>query len=176
MKKKALIITIAILTITVIGIVIFLSFGKGNKFTISFDTNGGKSLSSIKVNNGDTSDLPKPEKEGYDFVGWYTEDGKAFDFNTRITSDIKLIAKWQKKNTRINVIFYGNGGNIVSMDGGGTILYDMADENGKVSKPMPDPERNGYTFIGWYTEDGKAFDFNTRITSDIKLIAKWQKK
>ena len=97
MKKKALIITIAILTITVIGIVIFLSFGKGNKFTISFDTNGGKSLSSIKVNNGDTSDLPKPEKEVYDFVGWYTEDGKAFDFNTRITSDIKLIAKWQKK-------------------------------------------------------------------------------
>ena len=81
-----------------------------------------------------------------------------------------------EENTRINVIFYGNGGNIVSMDGGGTILYDMADENGKVSKPMPDPERNGYTFIGWYTEDGKAFDFNTRITSDIKLIAKWQKK
>ena len=176
MKKKIIIISIVILAISIIGIVIFLSIGQENKYTISFDTNGGKKLSAIKVNDGDTVNLPKPEKEGYIFVGWYTEDGKAFDFNTVLTSNIKLIAKWKPiENTKYQVTFDANGGTHTTMDGGNTILVQFTEINGTVLKPV-NPQRNGYNFVGWYTEDGKMFDFNTVLTSNIKLIAKWKKK
>ena len=38
------------------------------------------------------------------------------------------------------------------------------------------PTVEGYTFIGWFedAENGTQFDFNTAITSDITLIAKWE--
>ena len=46
----------------------------------------------------------------------------------------------------------------------------------KVTKPN-DPKIEGYTFAGWYYEDeeGTKYDYNfdTPVTNDIKLIAKW---
>ena len=45
--------------------------------------------------------------------------------------------------------------------------------NGKATAPDV-PNKAGYTFAGWYTEDGKKFDFgNARVTDDIALTAKW---
>lgn len=46
-------------------------------------------------------------------------------------------------------------------------------ENDTVSKPS-DPEKEGYTFEGWYY-DGTKFDFTTEITEDIILEARWTK-
>lgn len=52
----------------------------------------------------------------------------------------------------------------------------IVDKNGKATQPT-DPTRNGYTFIGWYTDKEclTKFDFNTPITADITLYAKWVK-
>lgn len=45
---------------------------------------------------------------------------------------------------------------------------------GKAIKPTPDPEKTGYTFDGWYLDEAEApFSFDTTITSDITLTAKW---
>ena len=46
---------------------------------------------------------------------------------------------------------------------------NMATEPQKVDRP-------GYRFLGWFTEDGKAFDFSTPITGDITLVARWATK
>lgn len=45
-----------------------------------------------------------------------------------------------------------------------------------VAKPM-DPSRSGYSFGGWYTaeKNGEKFDFDTVISEDITLYAKWVK-
>ncbi len=45
----------------------------------------------------------------------------------------------------------------------------------KVTRPATDPEREGYTFAGWYAEEDCAteFDFNTAITEDTDIYAKW---
>jgi uncharacterized repeat protein (TIGR02543 family) len=50
----------------------------------------------------------------------------------------------------------------------------------KASAPVQEPTRDGYTFLGWYTStdsgttlSSTTFDFNTPITSDITLYAKW---
>lgn len=52
----------------------------------------------------------------------------------------------------------------------------IVDKNGKATQPT-DPTRNGYTFMGWYTDKEclTKFDFNTPITADITLYAKWVK-
>ncbi len=39
--------------------------------------------------------------------------------------------------------------------------------------PPDSPTRDGYTFTGWFTEDGVQFDFSTPITGDITLYAGW---
>ena len=49
-------------------------------------------------------------------------------------------------------------------------------EGEPVDKPA-DPEKDGYTFKGWFTDEAltKAYDFETLATGDISLYAKWEK-
>lgn len=43
--------------------------------------------------------------------------------------------------------------------------------SGYIKKPQ-DPVKSGSTFIGWYYNDVK-FNFNSKINSDLTLVAKW---
>ena len=45
--------------------------------------------------NGYAQKPEDPNKEGYEFLGWYL-DGEKFDFSTPITSDLELVATWQE--------------------------------------------------------------------------------
>jgi uncharacterized repeat protein (TIGR02543 family)/LPXTG-motif cell wall-anchored protein len=65
-----------------------------NHYTVTFNSNGGTSVSPISTYYKTTIIKPKdPIKEGFDFLGWY--DGETlFDFNTPIKNDITLGAKW----------------------------------------------------------------------------------
>ncbi len=55
-------------------------------------------------------------------------------------------------------------------------IYSIAavEENMKVSQPSS-PERNGYTFGGWYTDAAcsSPYDFRAEVADDIRLYAKW---
>ena len=68
---------------------------------------------------------------------------------------------------------------IVRFDTGeGSAVADQAvDEGGKAVKPA-DPEREGYVFDGWFADaDGtQSFDFDSPISSDVTVYAKWSKK
>ena len=54
------------------------------------------------------------------------------------------------------------------------ILNGLSLEYGKKVPKIEDPVKEGYKFIGWYL-DGVEYDFETPITKDIKLDAKWEK-
>ena len=59
-------------------------------------------------------------------------------------------------------------------DNGGDTFKQNVEYEGKAIKPTPDPEKTGYTFDGWYLDEEEApFSFDTTITSDITLTAKW---
>ncbi|MCQ2534704.1 MAG: DUF4214 domain-containing protein [Clostridia bacterium] len=61
------------------------------------------------------------------------------------------------------------------MGGHGTSINNQAvTHNNSVTKPS-DPKATGYKFDGWYTDKNftKAFDFNTAITSNTTIYAKW---
>lgn len=59
-------------------------------------------------------------------------------------------------------------------DNGEPAFTQDVEYEGKAIKPTPDPEKTGYTFDGWYLDEAEApFSFDTTITSDITLTAKW---
>ena len=59
---------------------------------------------------------------------------------------------------------------------GKTIVQSiLVGPEGKAQAPNPSPVYEGYTCVGWYTESGctNKWDFDTLISSDITLYAKW---
>lgn len=69
-----------------------------DKVTVSFDANGGKlETTTIEVEKGSSANLPIPTRNGYTFLGWYTEkriDSACYNNTTPISGDITLIARW----------------------------------------------------------------------------------
>ena len=70
-------------------------------YTVSFNSNGGSSVSSISVKYGDTyGTLPTPKKDYYKFVGWYTSPSGGTKVSSGDTfnsaSNITLYAQWQQ--------------------------------------------------------------------------------
>ena len=68
---------------------------------VTFEPNNGDEPIIVEVESGDTVDNKSASKDGFDFAGWYTgeDNGQTlsdtvFDFNTPITADITLYAKW----------------------------------------------------------------------------------
>lgn len=72
-------------------------------FTITYDTCGGDSLSSVQVDNGEKLTKIVPTRNDYVFMGWYEDNSytKKFDFNTEITKDFTLYAKWSNNLAEI---------------------------------------------------------------------------
>ncbi len=57
-------------------------------------------------------------------------------------------------------------------DNGEPAFTQNVEYEGKATEPAP--EKTGYTFDGWYLDEAEEpFDFDTIITSDITLTAKW---
>ena len=78
----------------------------------------------------------------------------------------KVEIKAVYKDIFCKVTFETNGGSAVAAQ---EVTY-----GGKAVKPA-DPTRAGYTFAGWYQDAtfAAAFDFNTAVTADITIYAKW---
>ena len=92
-------------------------------YDVSFDSNGGTAVDTQKnVQYGTTATKPEnPTREGYRFLGWFTKDGKAFDFSTPITKSMTLTAKWEIVNINAYIIPITSDGTQLVGDG-----FDMA--------------------------------------------------
>ena len=58
-------------------------------------------------------------------------------------------------------------------DGGSEVPAKTVCPGIAITKPTPDPTKQGYDFTGWYL-GATAFDFNTPITGNITLTAQWE--
>ena len=141
-----------------------------NQYTVQFVSDYG-SFADQTIEHGkpiDTGKLTIPEVEGYTFDGWYADENRTieFDFTKPITSNTTVYAKWTAKDYEVSFI---------------TEHSDApASQNVPYNEPATDPGEltaEGYTFIGWYTDDtyDTEFDFSTPITGDTKVYAKWEK-
>ncbi|TXK83999.1 InlB B-repeat-containing protein [Paenibacillus sp. N3.4] len=138
-----------------------------SEYTVSFNANGGSAVSDITASYDTTATEPSaPTKTGYLFGGWYKEAvlTNAWNFATdKVTAATTLYAKWTA--SEYTVTFDPNNGS--------TAFSQSVNHGGKATKPA-DPMKTGYTFKGWYTENDTAFDFNTAITGNVTVVAKWE--
>lgn len=66
------------------------------KYTVTFNSNGGSSVTSQTVNYGSKATEPTdPTKDGYTFVSWQL-NGVDYDFTKAVTSNITLVATWEE--------------------------------------------------------------------------------
>ncbi len=145
-------------------------YGKWVKtiFTITYQTNGIGACPSI-TGTELPNPLPEMNESGYRFEGWYYDSNfttKAKE-NDGITKDTILYAKWQKLS------FYTIQFKIVN---GETLAVVSIEENKKLAELIP-PEKEGYTFEGWYIDEActQQWNFNQSITQDQILYGKWNK-
>ncbi len=136
------------------------------EFTVSFNSDGGTAVAEKKILDGQlVIEPPKPTKSGFIFDAWYKGDEK-WDFQTPITENITLTAKWKITYT---VTFDLNGGHIGESS---SIIHPPYEENSFITHPGS-PTKNGFYFSGWYNGDS-LWDFQSdKITSSITLTAKW---
>lgn len=90
-------------------------------YTLSFETNGGNTINAQTSCEGDIFYKPSnPKREGYRFVGWYTDEAltQAYDFKTPASANLTLYAKWEATETSNG----GCGGTI----GFGSVLLAFA--------------------------------------------------
>ncbi|WP_058308639.1 InlB B-repeat-containing protein [Gracilibacillus massiliensis] len=142
-----------------------------NEYNVTFESNGGNDISMQQIQyNEHASEPAQPEREHYQFIGWYSDEAltEAWDFEAdKITENITLYAKWEKNI--YNVVFNSNGGGDVSSQ---QITY-----NEQISEPE-EPERAHYQFTGWYQDKEltKRWNFEEAVvTKDLTLYAAWEK-
>ncbi|MBQ6349103.1 MAG: InlB B-repeat-containing protein [Clostridia bacterium] len=137
---------------------------------------GEAELSKQEVESGQkaTEPSPAPTKTGYTFKEWQ-KDELAYDFNTSVTADITLTAKWTA-NT-YTVAFDKNGGT-GTMDSQ-SFTYDEA-------KTLTDNAftRTGYAFDSWNTKDDGTGDkyadkasvknLTAKANGTVTLYAQWK--
>ena len=145
------------------------------KITVSFDTDGGSSVTPKTVKYNDYYTLPsKPTKTGYTFDGWYTaaSGGTKITSSTKVTAseDHTVYAHWTAN--KYTVTFDKNGGSGANFTR--TIAY------GSTYTKVDKPARTGYDFIGWYTAKtgGNQVTETTKMTtaSNHTVYARWSPK
>ena len=125
-----------------------------NKYTITFDTNGGSEIAPITQDYGTEIIAPdNPTRKGYTFKGWDKEIPK-----TMPAENITVKAQWEIN--QYTIAFDTNGGSEIT-----PITQDYGTE---ITAP-DNPTRKGYTFKGWDKEIPK-----TMPAENITVKAQWE--
>ena len=134
-------------------------------YTVTFDSDGGSEIKPVTVKDGEKVTKPEadPTKDGYTFKGWFNGDTE-YDFETAVTANITLKAKWEVVVVNYKVTF--------DSDGGSEVAAAVVKDGAKVTKPA-DPTKTGYTFKGWLN-GADVYDFEKAVTANITLEAKWE--
>lgn len=160
------------------------------KYTATFNAGEGKcSPQSVEAEEGESITLPEAVREGYEFTGWYEDEGLTKYIGTAgDTFDPEegktLYAGWKKAETaggekepgqdkgqKVTIIFH---------TGGGSRIEPVQAVKGDMIK-LPSAKKEGAVMTGWYTEkDGGILlgmpGDSLKATEDLTVYAVWEKK
>lgn len=126
-------------------------------YTVTFLSDGERTAPSQIRANAPADRPADPTKEGYTFIGWYNGESE-WDFETPVTADLTLTAKWQIN--RYTITFDTAGGSEVA---------PITQDYGTTITPPAAPTRTGYTFAGWDREIPTAMP-----AENMTITARWQ--
>ena len=167
MSKKTNLIVGAAATVAATSLLVGCNlYGKEEKYTITFVTNGGEMIAPVEIEWGEEYKVNVvPSRTGYAFKGWFfdAELSNPVSDDLIIEGDISLFAKWEIN--QYTITFDTNGGNeIASVKAN----YDTEIE-------FADPVRKGYEFQGWYVDEEYEKEFEGKVPGeDLTIYAKWQ--
>ncbi|HIW76089.1 MULTISPECIES: InlB B-repeat-containing protein [Gordonibacter] len=141
----------------------FVAHYSRSAYTVTFDSNEGSAVSSqLVVPNGNVTKPSDPTRAGYAFGGWYTDTSctTPYNFNTSVTTDFTLYAKW---NPAYTIVFNSN-------DGTGS-MQPMSMVRGEAKALTVNSfTRTGYKFTSWNTEsDGTGTTYTNQQSVDLTV-------
>lgn len=148
------------------------------QITVNAQSNGSVAGGGLYVKNTSAT-ITATADSGYKFNGWYNGDilvSSNASYTFTVTEALSLVAKFSPASSG------GGGGStnytVKFVANGGTEIKNIRISKNKKIGNLPVPEREGYTFAGWYTDRAltKVFDEDSTITKAITLYAKWEKK
>ena len=127
--------------------------------TVTFDLKDGSDAAAQKVVKGQKVAEPNDvAKEGYTLAWCADEDcTQTYDFDTPVTADVTLYAKWTAN--RYTITFDADGG---------SEMEAITQDYGTAITAPEDPTRTGYTFAGWDAEIPE-----TMPAGDMTIKALW---
>lgn len=143
----------------------------GEKYTVTFDTNGGEGCDKMTVTYGlPYGNLCSPTKAGRVFVGWYLDK----DLTNGITDQTMVDTP---RNHTLYAKYGEIGDLIIRYDSkGGTSCAQMTKKYDEEYGTLCTTTRTGYTFVNWFTAEtgGTVATDKTRATGNITLYARWK--
>ena len=140
-------------------------------YAIKFNSNNGSDVQDQQVEVDGLIVAPLiPEREHYFFMCWCSDHtlNNEYNFNTAVNKDTTLYAKWTQMSNIVT--FQSNGGSNVPI---------QVVEIGQNAVKPGNPEKEGYTFLGWFSDAAliNRFSFDTtQIISPITIYASWEVK
>lgn len=135
----------------------------------TFYSDGTKYASQSVRYEGCAYEPTAPTKTGYSFAGWYADSSfnTKFNFNTKLTSNVSIYAKWNIRTYNINYNLNSGAWNGSSP----SKTYTIND----CEKALSTPVRAGYIFEGWKNTSG---DYISKLPTsnylgDLSLTASW---
>ena len=135
-------------------------------YTVTFDSNGGTTVPSQRVNPGSVAtEPPNPNKAGHTFVEWQrvvggNPSGTPYNFATDVHSNLTLIAIY---DTITHTVTFKD-------DDGTTLHTEIVNHNDVVARPSSDPVKVGHSFDEWQS-GGSTYVFTTPVTSSFDIDA-----
>lgn len=151
--------------------------------TVSFDSDGGSAVGDCVLEAGQPLPVyPTPTKDNFNFVGWYTEDGRKWDSTTPVLTDMTLYAHWTEGTVTITWDA-GDGShptwNEATRPSTGNYnahTNAMLVPVGAPISVLPGTSWANHRFMGWFTEpngQGTQIHANTVATEDVIYYAYW---
>ena len=132
---------------------------------VTFDAAGGTPVPEAQsVRWGTAASAPEePASAASMFLGWFAEGAdEAWDFSTPVTQALALTARWEAVTHAVDFVFAnGQGAERVTVAHGSVVSAPAA------------PTREGYAFLGWYTDSGVRYNFSTPVRDSLTLTAWW---
>ncbi len=164
MKKVA---KLLLLTLFCICLAAGLTSCKKN-YELSFETNGGSAIETIKAEEGKEIELPVPVREGFEFQGWFENESFSGSAVEKITPTEKktYYAKW----VRVYVLTLDANGGTLSTK---TLSVKAGEILSELLKDIT-PTKSNLQFGGWFNGEKAVSGREQMPASDLTLKAKYK--